>query len=450
MDEDLQELVRSPREDLNIELKRWMDPADKVVQAKLAKELLALHNYGGGYLVIGFKDEHPVVPDAEGRPADLSAFSTDSFNNIVKKFAEPSFHCMSHIVKHPETGEVYPVIVVPGGSKVPVRCKADAPDGKSIKLDTYYTRRPGPESAPLQTAAEWDSLLQRCLLNRKEELLASLYGLLGSERTALAGVPAAAPVSPFEQLRQFRDAAVSRLEELQAGLPEGVGARFEHGRYILSARILGELKEVNPVEMLELMRGLPRHTGWPPLSIFTRAELEPYLVGDDVIECWLARDPSAARDADHSDFWRVSTKGEVTLVRGLQEDAPSDYMPAPGSSLEVTLPAWRIGEFILRIRNLGERLALGAFRIQLLVQWEGLAGRKLFSYRGRRAVFEDFIAREANYSRELEVSVERIDAALPAVVADVTTPLLRRFSFFEPPAGFYEEELNKMHRGDLV
>ena len=78
MNEELQELLRVPREDMHVELKRWMDPADKVVQAKFAKELLALRNHGGGYLVIGFKDEHPAVPDPN-RPADLSGFSTDFF-----------------------------------------------------------------------------------------------------------------------------------------------------------------------------------------------------------------------------------------------------------------------------------------------------------------------------------------------------------------------------------
>jgi hypothetical protein len=445
VNEDLQELVRSPREDMNIELKRWMDMGDKNVQAKLAKELLALHNYGGGYLVIGFRNEHPAVPDAENRPRDLSSFSTDAFNNIIKKFAEPAFHCISHVVKHPETGEEYPVIVAPGGSKMPVRCKADAADGKSIKVDTYYTRRPGPESSPLQTAAEWDALLHRCLLSRKEELMSSLYSLLGSGQAVLAGAAPPAPSSPFDDLRTFRDSAVTRLETMQGEmLPEDSAARLPHGRYVLSARIVGDLKEVTPKEMLNFLQGLPRYTGWSPLYVFTRPELEPYLFGDDVVECWLARDPKEVRDAGHSDFWQVSLNGNITLVRGHQEDGAHEGMPEAGEGIEITLPAWRVAEFILRVRHLGEKLAKGPFSLQLIVQWEGLKGRKLFSHGGRRALRENYIARDDSYLREAEVSVDRIDAALPAVVADLITPLLRRFSFFEPPAAFYEQEIAKM------
>lgn len=444
MNEELQDLLRSPREDLDIELKRWMDPADKVVQAKLAKELIALRNHGGGYLVIGFKDEHPPVADPE-RPASLDGFSTDVFNNVLKKYAEPGFHCMSHVVKHPETGETYPIVIVPGGAKVPVRCKADAPDGgKSIKVDTYYIRRPGPESSPPQSAAEWDALLERCLLNRREELLATLSGLLGVARSN--GPLAPTPAHPFAELRAFRDEAVAKLENLQeTKLAPGDPARFEHGRYILSARILGDLNAIEPAQLLQALSSLKRYTGWSPLYVFSRPELEPYPVGDDVIECWLARDEAC--DTGHADFWRVSTQGFVTLVRGYQEDSgemsEGSSWPGVGKGIELTFPPWRIAEFLLRIRELGTSMAAGSFRIQLIVEWQGLAGRKLFSHGNRRSLSNKYVAHD-DYRAEVEVVPEEIDAALPLVVAKLTTPLLRRFSFFDPPEAFYEQELKRL------
>ncbi len=445
MNDELQDLLRSPREDLDVELKRWMDPADKVVQAKFAKELLALRNHGGGYLVIGFKDEHPPVPDPN-RPTSLEGFSTDVFNNVIKKYAEPPFHCMSHVVSHPVTGETYPVVVVPGGAKVPVRCKADSPDGgKSAKVDTYYIRRPGPESNAPQSGAEWDALLEQCLLNRREELMAALSGLLGAGRSS--GPFVAAPtVHPFEELRAFRDEAVTRLEQLQeAKLPPGDPGRFEHGRYILSARIVGDLKPLSPAQLREALGALKRYTGWSPLYVFSRPELEPYPVGDDIIECWLARDE--ARDTAHADFWRASTKGLFTLVRGHQEDAGEmaggSSWPGVGKGIELTLPPWRIAEFLLRVRELGNAMVAGSFRLQLIVEWQGLAGRRLFSHGNRRSLSDRYVAYD-DYRAEAEFALEELDAALPQVVARLTTPLLRRFSFFEPPATLYEQELKKL------
>lgn len=449
MNDELKELVRTPREDLDIELKQWMDMTDKNVQAKLAKELLALRNHGGGYLVIGFKDEHPAVPDP-ARPPNLDGYSTDVFNNIVKKYAEPPFHCMSHVVTHPITRETYPVVVVPGGAKVPVRCKSESPDGKSIKIDTYYIRRPGPESCPPQSGAEWDSLLQRCVLNRKEELLSALSAVLSSGSVShLAGIPQPVATHPFDELRSFRDAAVARLENLQQGLTPGAGARFEHGRYILSARIVGEVKPMSPNATLDVLRSLPRYTGWSPLYVFNRTELAPYPQGD-LIETWLGK--TKPEDAAHADFWRVSPDGTVTLIRGIQEDGPefsgSGYKP--GEAFELTLPAWRIAEFLLRIKALGEQITEGPFRIQIIVEWTGLAGRQLMSHGFRRGTFEGNVSHDDAYQAEIEITPGEVDAALAQTVAKLTTPLLRRFSFFEPPSQFYEQELAKLLVRDFV
>lgn len=445
MNEELQEFLRTPREDLDIELKKWIDPSDKNVQAKLAKELLALRNHGGGFLVIGFKDGHPPVPDPD-RPTDLAGFSTDVFNNIIKRYAEPPFHCMSYVVDHPVSGDKYPVVVVPGGAKVPVRCKSDSPDGRSIKLDTYYIRRPGPESSPPQSGTEWDLLLERCLLGRKEELLSSLSILLGAGRAGLLeGMTLPEAKHPFAALRNFRDVAVSRLEHLQqTKLAEGDGARFQHGRYILSAGFVGDLRQVDTPEILSILSGLRKYTGWSPLNVFSRDELAPYLVDNNLIECWLGRAESS--DIAHADYWRASTEGMVTLIRGHQEDGADmakDHL-APGTVIELTIPAWRVAEFILRVKELGLKLAKGPFRMQLIVQWEGLDNRKLYSHDGRYRLYDDYVAHDANYSIEIEVSPEDIDSALPTVLATAINPLLRRFSFFEPPRGFYEREMARM------
>lgn len=452
MNDELQELLRNPREDMDIELKQWMDPTEPAVKAKLAKELIALRNHGGGYLVIGFKDTHPAVSDP-ARPANLEQFDTDTFNNIIKKYAEPTFHCASYVVAHPVTGETYPVVVVPGGAKVPVRCKADSPDGgKSIKIDTYYIRRPGPESNSPQTAAEWDAFLEKCLLNRKEELFLKLTTLFGAGRLGITGLSEAEPAHPFTALRKFRDDAVARLEELQSTkLNPGDPARFEQGRYVLSARIVGDLKQVSLSEMRELLNSIKRYTGWSPMYVFSRPELAPYVMGDDLIECWLAKDE--ARDTAHADFWRVSAGGLVTLIRGYSEDSPDvagkSGAPEVGKGIELTLPPWRIAEFALRVKELGEGICTGPFRLQLIVQWEGIEGRKLFSFRQQRSIFEEYVAHEPKFLAEAEFSAEELDAALPSAVAKVATPLLRRFSFFEPPQGFYDEEIGKLLRREF-
>src|SRR6185437_9176514 len=89
-----------------------------------------------------------------------------------------------------------------------------------------------------------------------------------------------------------------------------------------------------------------RFTGWPPWWLPNRQETAPYVV-DDTVECWIGG-KNQATDAGHADFWRASTTGEMFLIRGYVEDALGNRQGAPkvepGTSFDLTLPVWRIGE----------------------------------------------------------------------------------------------------------
>jgi len=157
--DDLESLIEDPRETLEIELKDWLDLGSKSHRAKLAKELIALANHGGGHLVLGFDDTSCTpIPRPDGYTG-----STDDVNGIVARFADPAFHCEVREAKG------HPVVIVPGGHKVPIRTKRSGPNNE-ISQNVYYIRRPGPNSEPPQTGLEWDELLQRCQDNRDAEL----------------------------------------------------------------------------------------------------------------------------------------------------------------------------------------------------------------------------------------------------------------------------------------
>jgi len=64
----LQALVAYPREDLNSELKGWLDLSAGRDKANIAKALLAIANHGGGYIVLGFKEvDNAWIPDEAAR-----------------------------------------------------------------------------------------------------------------------------------------------------------------------------------------------------------------------------------------------------------------------------------------------------------------------------------------------------------------------------------------------
>jgi len=73
----LQDLLAYPREELDIELKGWLDLSSEDDKANLAQALLALANHGGGYVLIGFVEVAGVWGPAQSRPPDLSACTQD-------------------------------------------------------------------------------------------------------------------------------------------------------------------------------------------------------------------------------------------------------------------------------------------------------------------------------------------------------------------------------------
>lgn len=161
----LEDLVSYPHESLNVGLKGWLDLSDEEHKADLAHAILALANFGGGYLVLGFQESNGTWIADPHRPASLDQYGQDLVNGVVRSYAEPSFHCEVHQVSDAASGHPFPVITVPGNHKVPIRAKRDGPNNRHVRINAYYIRRPGPSSEVIQTADEWNALVGRCIKN---------------------------------------------------------------------------------------------------------------------------------------------------------------------------------------------------------------------------------------------------------------------------------------------
>src|SRR5438093_4321196 len=103
----LQDLVDYPHEDLNVEIKGWLDLTDEIDKANLAKSLMAIANHCGGYIAAGFRrDGGNYLPD-NPRPSQLGSYNDDVVNGIVLSYAEPAFHCQVHHVTRTADGLDY-------------------------------------------------------------------------------------------------------------------------------------------------------------------------------------------------------------------------------------------------------------------------------------------------------------------------------------------------------
>jgi len=431
--ERLSDLLLDPREDLDFEVKNWLDLQNSNDdKATFAKAVLALANHGGGFIALGLVETNLGIIEAEGRPPTLDRYNQDLINGIVLNYCDPSFHCAVHIVASPAEA-LFPIVVVPGSHRVPVRARRAGPHGNTVLNNAIYIRKPGPRSETPQNAQDWDDLLGRCLRNRRDEMFDQIRDLI------TGAVPQIEQDAEPARLEEWIHASFDRWRTLTQNLPEQVGPRFPHGYYSFSYEIVGERRQITPPQLPEVLRAsVVRHTGWPPFWYPTREGISPYPI-DGAVECWLGGDtqtPADSLDAAHSDFWRIHPEGLAFLLRGFQEDGmemeSSGRSPVPPDSVfDITLPVWRIGETLLQAQRLSENLFEGPTTIRLKATYEGLSGRSLTCINHRRHVWDGRIAQQNSITLNTHVDAQAIRTNLPEIVHPLLSPLYALFDFFE-------------------
>ncbi len=440
----IDDLLRNPTESLNVEIKSWLDINNSLEdKATLAKAIIALANHGGGIVLIGFEEkENGYVPSANC-PESLAGFTTDSVNAVVRRYAEPEFHCDTYIATSPDDQCQYPTVVVPGGHQAPIRAKRSGPNNKTIMQDTYYIRRPGPQSQAPQSGREWDELMRRCITNARDNLLDQF-------RLIMAG-GATEPIEENDQtrLQAWFSECLERWKTLTRDLQPDNVARFPNG-YYATAYILADVQQtLAGTQLLEALRlGVVRHTGWPPFLVPTKKELEPYPY-DGNVECWIGGTIQNHGPAS-ADFWRVSPDGMFFLIRGYEEDGYKERQIAPGTIFDISFPTWRLGEILLHASSMARQFESGDTRVLLKVQWTGLAKRKLDSIANpNRVVPRTNVSQQADYSANIEAQANQIAETLPELVDSIVRPLYGQFDFFQLPAQLVVEELSSMRKNQF-
>jgi hypothetical protein len=438
--DELRPFIAEPREDLAAEYKGWLNLSETNHKAVLAKAAIAIANHGGGYIIIGMRDDHAQLISVP-RPDDIPATAQDAVNAAIQRFATPEFHCEVHIVRHPETGVVHPVIVVPGGMTEPVMSKRDCHD--VIAQNRVYIRKPGPRSEEPQTGEEWRALLRRCVQNGREDMLDSIRAIVSGRVEPVAPVPSAAA-----ELHGFAEAGRLRWQELTADLPEGDEARFPHGYYEMAFKLIGAEPAPTLVELrnrLQMAQRI-RLTGWTTFLDMNRPEWAPYL-HEDFIEAWVGRtvDREWLRTSAHCDFWRAARDGKLYTIRGYSEDGIPDKVP-PGAAIDLTIPVWRVGEGLLFAARFAETFE-GVESIAVDCTFTGLQDRYLTSVDGMRAMFGDRHSRTDTVSLVGQPTVQQVQDNLAEVMQALLSPLYERFDFFEAPFELFDTELNKLRRG---
>lgn len=435
----IQALIDRPGESLSVELKRWIDPASPEGKGKIVKTVLALRNYGGGHLVIGF-DNDTLEPDTNNVPQNVREdFHIDKIQASISKYASEPFEVS---VEFPEReGQLYPVIIVPRGVKTPVAVKSDlrSESGTSLlSINDVYIRSLRSNNTPSTTKAtwkDWPNILEVCFDNREADIGRFLRRHLGGltpgivrelSETLVGGLQP--EVTTEDRLRKYLEESKERystvIEERGVQLPP-------HGAWEVGLLLIGDIPAHSAnQEFLNLLSASnPEYTGWPAWldSRNFRDRTARPRVFDGI---WEALIVALNSDFRHIDFMRSDPKGRFYLREAFYEDV-RDLEPM--KFFDFALPTRKVAEAIAAGIAFAKAMGCDPEKTQLAFgfRWTGLQERHLTSWiEPMRSISPRGPAYQDEVIAFVEVPLETPLSALGEFVNQAVKPLFEIFDGF--------------------
>lgn len=416
--------LNAKSEDLEIEFKRSLPLGEKAGKAKLAKEICALANHGGGWIVLGREDDGS-YPDA--LPEDLAGASQDSINQIASTYLQPAPHCSIRWMKPNEVSfEVLVIWVSPLGVS-PVSGAKNGPDGEKggtvgITKGTHYIRKAGPVSAPIESPDEWQTVIRRCVLSDKTSLLAALTTMLDRP----------SPV-PEDEEGSTLDADVEHV--IAAWKDEAANNPYEVD---LSQSFICygfQLVDAEPVTTSEITKCLRSR------SADTRGEhqffeygfsspYKPFVIEVAGIAGLEVRATSS--DIDHRSAWRLSEALSGVEVISYWEDTAwikssverrSSRTWEKGKAIWIKQQVAYCEGFLRVVKQIADFFGYDG-SIRLRVMFSGLTGRKLNSPDARVYYSMDYEAHQNTKLVDLTVKANALEPEVrSSIVAAIIQPM---------------------------
>lgn len=430
----IQSIIDNLQEGLEVEAKNWLNglisPDD---QAKLAKEIIALANHGGGYVFIGFADANgeltPIAPTAD----ESKVFTQDQIANLVERYVSPPCQCVVEYYKQKSGTISHPVIVVPGNHRVPIWAKRGAPDTNILRNDRVYIRRPGGKSEEARTQDDWERLLDRLVKSRQNTLIDAIREAINPTQDLL---PAASDpgIESWE-----RDGLLAWQEQL-SGLDTNDPRRLLHGYWTISFSISGfsaTLTDLNDA----LRKEMPKYSGWPPFTYLEREPIRPRGRGDKIV-AWMGaidpeRDESHEYRAEHADFWQMSRDGKGFMLRPMQEDRPgflANMRPRPTPPyFDWVIPIYRMAEVLKFIEALGLRFADGNAEFTLRISYFKAKGRSLQQQSFKYNLWDGATTHEDLLVSTITAKVAEVALNIEELVFRLLAPIYEQFDFTKLP-----------------
>jgi hypothetical protein len=385
---ELQDLIEKPVEREWLEHKSWIDLKDKSspARASIARHIAAIANYGGGYLVFGFNDDGTrCATNSHVR----KHYSHDVIAGIIDRYLQPKFQC--EVAFESLGGIEHAIVWIPSHGPSPVISKTDGPhDAKGqpqgIRSGTIYIRSPKPESVPITSPEQWDKLIQRCVLARRDQLVSMFSSIVSG------GMPTPKVEQDNERKklddwhRATQNAFRQEIAKMEPKIRPSPDQNFVQFSYMVRSASGGQIPASEALRVAEKVNNAVRDTvryGWSMFHPFTRPEISPRFMTDPSVDGGQTEFLQTSlveknRTSHHFDVWRISLDGRASLIRNFNEDRFSKRPDEIGEG-EKWFDPWLhvrdITEIVRHARAMSEEFT-DVEEICFQIEWMGLKLRK--------------------------------------------------------------------------
>lgn len=152
-------LLDIPIESPDIDYKERIDSTSRNAYAAIAKDIIAMANYGGGYLIFGVSQQSTGELKKHGLDtAQIPLFEVTKFNRSIREYIDPSHHVKSFVIRKGILS--FAVVEIPPATKTLLLAKKQN-DAVHLFPGRIYTRTSAAETAEVRDSNELRTILSR-------------------------------------------------------------------------------------------------------------------------------------------------------------------------------------------------------------------------------------------------------------------------------------------------
>lgn len=407
---------------------------NKASCCELVKDILALGNTLGGYLIIGVDEKPDGFVFTGLSSGQLASFDTTKINQFVNNYADPPINTTVYKVAH--DNKHFAIISVPVFSDTPHICQKDYPG--ILSEATVYVRTDNNESAPIKKSSDFRLVIENSIKNRTDQLLTSF-------RSILKHGPQTSPSKTDDE--KFTESIIKIqkfCDELNPVLDKSYGYR----ETIFYPSFFDD--QYFEIDQLKTMaeNGSVNYTGWPFIYYNQHDSKQSYIVDDGIETCLSGKNWMHGGDSFH--FWRLFRTGLLYTKEILDEDS---YLRIKGDNDPILdfdrlcLMAAKTIDCLTRIYtdHLPDETS-----ITLKFRLSGLENRSIASLSGMRMFFRGHYVSKI---KETEYMTRKPLAEWRAGVVDYSLELCKhvflRFNWIEPNMDACKDVIDKMFKRKL-